>query len=236
MSSDLFKFGIFKKQAHILFVMGLFSICLLPARASEFADTVARVKQSVVGIGTVLSTRRPPFKFSGTGFAVGDGNLILTNAHVVSTTLDREKFEHWVVVTGGEKQRKVLPVKIVAKDEDHDLALLKIDTKLPPLILAPNARVREGNEYGFTGFPIGAVLGLYPVTHRAYISAITPIAIPASSTKQLDRNKINRLRESYQVLQLDAIAYPGNSGSPLYDPNTGEVIGILNMVFVKQSG
>ena len=35
------------------------------------------------------------------------------------------------------------------------------------------------------------------------------------------------------MFQLDATAYPGNSGSPLYDPATGEVIGIVNMVFVK---
>jgi serine protease Do len=35
------------------------------------------------------------------------------------------------------------------------------------------------------------------------------------------------------VFQLDATAFPGNSGSPLYDPATGEVVGILNMVFVK---
>ena len=35
------------------------------------------------------------------------------------------------------------------------------------------------------------------------------------------------------MLQLDATAYPGNSGSPLYDPETGAVYGIVNMVFVK---
>jgi S1-C subfamily serine protease len=35
------------------------------------------------------------------------------------------------------------------------------------------------------------------------------------------------------VFQLDATAYPGNSGSPIYDPETGEVIGIVNMVLVK---
>ncbi len=27
---------------------------------------------------------------------------------------------------------------------------------------------------------------------------------------------------------LDATAYPGNSGSPLYDPETGEVVGIIH--------
>ena len=35
------------------------------------------------------------------------------------------------------------------------------------------------------------------------------------------------------MLQLDATAYPGNSGSPVYDPETGDVIGIINMVLVK---
>ena len=37
------------------------------------------------------------------------------------------------------------------------------------------------------------------------------------------------------MYQLDATAYPGNSGSPLYDPETGVVIGVLNMVFVKST-
>ena len=32
-----------------------------------------------------------------------------------------------------------------------------------------------------------------------------------------------------------AIAYPGNSGSPVYHPATGEVIAILNSVYVKKS-
>jgi len=32
---------------------------------------------------------------------------------------------------------------------------------------------------------------------------------------------------------LDATAYPGHSGSPLYDPGSGEVVGIVNMVLVK---
>jgi S1-C subfamily serine protease len=36
------------------------------------------------------------------------------------------------------------------------------------------------------------------------------------------------------VFQLDATAYPGNSGSPLYHPETAEVIGVINKVFVKE--
>ena len=38
---------------------------------------------------------------------------------------------------------------------------------------------------------------------------------------------------AYSVFQLDATAYPGNSGSPVYDVASGEVVGIVNSVFVK---
>jgi S1-C subfamily serine protease len=45
---------------------------------------------------------------------------------------------------------------------------------------------------------------------------------------------INRLRNSaYNALQLDATAFPGNSGSPLYDPVTTRVYGVINSVFVQ---
>ena len=35
------------------------------------------------------------------------------------------------------------------------------------------------------------------------------------------------------MYQLDGTAYPGNSGGPLFDGESGEVIGVINMVFVK---
>jgi len=86
----------------------------------------------------------------------------------------------------------------------------------------------------FTGFPIGSVLGFIPVTHRGIVSALTPIVIPVDNIAHLSTPNRTRLaRGSLTVFQLDATAYPGNSGSPLFDPDSGEVIGILNMVLVK---
>jgi S1-C subfamily serine protease len=35
------------------------------------------------------------------------------------------------------------------------------------------------------------------------------------------------------IFQLDGTAYPGNSGSPVYDASTGKVLGVINAVFVK---
>ena len=59
-------------------------------------------------------------------------------------------------------------------------------------------------------------------------------AIPPPVAANLETRVVRRLMTgSFPVLQLDATAYPGNSGSPVYDPETGEVLGIINMVFVK---
>jgi S1-C subfamily serine protease len=88
----------------------------------------------------------------------------------------------------------------------------------------------------FTGFPIGATLGIIPATHRGMIAAITPIAIPSPAASNLDAKIVRRLTTGpFVVYQLDATAYPGNSGSPLYDPDTGEVVAIINMVLVKST-
>jgi S1-C subfamily serine protease len=94
---------------------------------------------------------------------------------------------------------------------------------------------REGSYVAFTGFPIGAVLGLYPVTHRGIIASITPTIIPVDNAQQISIKMLKMLRNPYLVYQLDATAYPGNSGSALYDVDSGEVIGIINKVFVQES-
>ena len=45
---------------------------------------------------------------------------------------------------------------------------------------------------------------------------------------------ISRIRDSaYTVFQLDGTAYPGNSGSALYDPEDGTVYGIINSAFIQ---
>jgi len=60
------------------------------------------------------------------------------------------------------------------------------------------------------------------------------VAIPSANAQQLDPKVIRRVQAgAFDVFQLDATAYPGNSGSPLYDVERGEVRGIINMVFVK---
>ncbi|MEO9135992.1 MAG: serine protease [Casimicrobiaceae bacterium] len=206
-------------------------------RASEISDTIARVKPSIVAVGTFERTRAPAFQFRGTGFAVADGTTIATNAHVLPSVTDDSHEEVLAILLpgSGKEGAQVRQAKRVAIDVGTDLALLKMDgAPLPPLKLRDSDTAREGQLVLFTGFPIGAVLGVFPATHRGMISAITPIAIPQGRAADLNPAVIRRLTTgSFPVFQLDATAYPGNSGSPIYDPVTGEVLGIVNMVFVK---
>ncbi len=215
-------------------------LCILSvagqAPADTLPDTVARLKASVVGVGTLERTRRPPAQLLGTGFVVGDGRHVLSNAHVVPDKLDKDKQESLVVFVGGGPAPEVRLATKVAEDLDHDLVLLKIsEAPLPALQLGDSAAVREGEVYAFTGFPLGAVLGLYPVTHRGMVAAITPMAVPPANAGQLTPDLLRRLQANYAVFQLDATAYPGNSGSPLYDMATGTVMGIVNKIFVQES-
>ncbi len=208
---------------------------LLKAETSSLPETIVKIKPSIVGVGTYLPIRQPRSNLTGTGFVVADGRYVITNAHVVAEELKELKKERRVVFVGTGRSPKVLKVEIVKRDDEHDLALLRIleGPVLPALRIGSSASVKEGQLYAFTGFPIGAVLGLYPVTHQGIVSSITPIAIPAFHSGQLNPKLIRRLKEPYRVFQLDATAYPGNSGSPLYDTDSGEVIGVINKVFVK---
>jgi len=211
-------------------------ICFLTAvtNAGDLADTVVLVKPSIVGVGTYLPTRAPQSQLYGTGFVVGDGYHVITNAHVVKLKLAIDKKEKLVVFAGTGKRVSQRDARVLVLDEAHDLALLRISgTKLPALTVTDSRQAREGQHYAFTGFPIGVILGLYPATHRGIISSITPIAAPMGDSRQLTPELIKRLKASYEIFQLDATAYPGNSGSPLYDEQTGQVIGVINSVFVK---
>jgi serine protease Do len=207
------------------------------AWAADVVDTIARVKGSVVGVGTFERTRAPPFQFRGTGFAVGDGSIVVTNAHVLPTTVDPSRGETLAILVASPDggATTVREVTRLAIDYGTDLALVKLTgAPLPALKLHDSTRVREGQEVLMTGYPIGAVLGPVAATHRGMISAITPIAIPQGRAGDLDPAVIRRLASGpFSVFQLDATAYPGSSGSPIYDPATGDVLGIVNMVFVK---
>ena len=205
------------------------------ADAGELSRTIAAVKGSVVGVGTFLKTRSPSTVFNGTGFVVDDGLSVITNAHVVPEFLNTENRETLGIVIARGAEIEFRPAVLVALDREHDLAHLRISgAPLHALKLGYSDNVAEGQELAFTGFPLGMVLGLHPATHRALLAAITPIVMPSLSSKQLDLKMIAQLKRTpFSIFQLDGTAYPGNSGSPVYDPADGTVLAVINMTFVK---
>jgi serine protease Do len=218
------------------------SALLLLASMAANADLVQfikSVKPGVVAIGAQYPAKavprgKPAVEYWGTGFAIGDGTEIVTNYHVVTANeLDVTKKQELVVFVGEGNKARAYPATVHKADMDHDLAILKIGGAVPSLSLSDSSMLEAGSDIAFIGYPLGMVLGLYPVTHKGMISTVSPIVLPAFSSKTLTAAQIRRLRDPLTVYQLDATAYPGNSGSPLFDVKTGKVVGIINSVFVK---
>lgn len=199
-------------------------------------DTIERLKPAVLLIGTFKPTDSPRFQLRGTGFVVGDGHLVVTNAHVLPTDLSSADAPSLVVqVRQASGEWQMRPARVLGTNAARDLALLRMDGPAGlAMRLGNSATVREGADLAFMGFPIGGVLGFSVVTHRATVSSITAAALPSPSAGRLSEQAIRGLRGgTFEIFQLDATAYPGNSGGPLFDPDTGDVMGVMNMVLIK---
>lgn len=252
---------------------GAFGTGLPHLARADLVEVIAAVRPSVLPVGTFGATDNPRFGFRGSGFVVGDGTLVATNAHVLPPAGEGDGARRLAVAlrrgtggtagssaggtpggtgagpiavappaaapgtSGGGEMFELRLATLAAADRARDLALLRLEgAPLPPLVLEEPDRVREGQAIALMGFPIGGALGFAPVTHRGIVASITTVALPAATASQLDPRAISRLRDgNFEVLQLDATAYPGNSGGPLLDAATGRVLGVVNMVLVKGS-
>jgi serine protease Do len=203
-------------------------------------EVVAVAKPSIVVVGTWQRTRSPAFVPLGTGFVVGDGHHVATNAHVRLRQQNTEQMEMMVVVLPAEpNQPPNAPreVRRIAIDEVHDLALLRLQGGAPlPALPLSAATVREGQGIALLGFPLAGLLGLVPALQIGVVSAIAPITIPAARADKLEASVIRQMASgAYPIYVLDAVARPGNSGSPVIDVETGQVIGIVSGGMVRQA-
>lgn len=206
--------------------------------AGDLVELVRASKPSVLAIGIYNATAAPRLTFRGTGFVVADGTLVVTNAHVLPDPDDKTFGNeiHVRVVTGAAApdERKA---KVERVDRERDVALLRIGgAPLPALPLAPRELASEGTAIALMGFPIGGQLGMIPVTHRGLLSSVANVVMPTPSARQLNARAVVQLREGgFSIYQLDATAYPGNSGGPVLDTSSGKVIGVMSMVLAKGS-
>jgi S1-C subfamily serine protease len=193
---------------------------------SALSSILPQIKAATVLIGLPpeqLDDRTPG---TGTGFFVIETGLVLTNRHVVEPHLNA-KLDQWLRVWL-PAQPKPVPYQIsdYLLDPHHDLCLLWVDDdgRLPaPLPIARDYQVREGEAVALCGYPYGftnlfnrgkpGLRGVNSVVQRAIISALWPY--PSSRGSEVT------------LMQLDTLTNPGNSGSPVFLPSTGEVIGVL---------
>jgi S1-C subfamily serine protease len=226
-------FRTIKKIAVLVFLcISLFRPAFTEAE-EDLVSLIREVKPSIVAVGTYYFNDKPKVKFYGTGFVIKDGGIVVTNHHVINQIIEKKIVERLRIFHDALPNTGIETI-ILAEDKTHDLALLKIKgEKLPPFKLGDSKTAREGEAVAFTGYPVGLVLGLNPTTHVGIISAIAPILLPSPTARAIKSDLIAYLRNPYDIFQLDATAYPGNSGSPVYLRRNGQVIGVINMVFVK---
>ena len=219
-----------------LLLVHIWAFAALTAGANELVHTLADIRGGIVAVVNFDPLAQPRAKIIGTGFAVDDGGLIVTNFHVVNAFEKGSATGRLAILVGRGKDAKMHEVAIVSSEPLYDIALLQITdgARLKPLQLASSAyTMAEGSDIAMTGFPLGQVLGLYPITHKGIISAHAPNIIPQGNARFLNPEVIRRQR--FLIYQLDITSYPGNSGSPVYDPADGKVVAILNAAYVRKT-
>lgn len=183
------------------------------ATAGTLQELAAKTNPSVVLLTVSDAAGRTLGK--GTGFFVSPDGRIVTNHHVI---------EGGVKVTATLKDgRKLEAEGLVADDEDHDLAIIKVPGDAhPALPLGQSRTLRQGDEIVVIGSP----LGLSGTLSTGIVSAIRDER--SLEAEALEGNepagKHDRLFKGWGI-QVTAAISPGSSGSPIMSLS-GEVVAV----------
>ena len=201
-----------------------------------FVAMVAKVRPSVLAIGTYYFKDKPSAQYVGTGFVIDDGRTIVTNAHVIETIRKNDRLEYLTIFAPDTRPKQGRRAVFMAEDKFHDVALLRInDPALPPLELDIDGALLQGQAVGVIGYPLGMRLGVVPAVHKGVVAAVVSAVRPLPEGAKLTPELIRALRHPYMLYQLDVVVFPGNSGSPLFDAKTGRVIGLINRTLAAKT-
>jgi len=140
-------------------------------RATAFVRVLGRVSTAVTRAWTERHEGEETLLATGTAFAVSPDGLLLTSRHVIEgLELVRERLGERVEVTHEITRIEVLlpaeaagsgvfAARLVAEDEENDLALLRIPAvDLPWLPLGDTGALAPGDALRVLGFPRGSVV------------------------------------------------------------------------------
>ena len=177
-------------------------------------DIVRKTKNSVVFITNLqyvrdffYSSDQPVPQGSGSGFVWDDQGHIVTNFHVI------EEGDKFMVSLPNQKQ---VEAKLVGRDPNKDIAVLKLSEKVPdltPVRIGTSVDLQVGQKV----IAIGNPFGFDHTVTKGIVSALGRSMPGAGGVT---------IRE---MIQTDASINPGNSGGPLLD-SAGELIGMNTMI------
>jgi S1-C subfamily serine protease len=140
-----------------------------------------------------------PTGVCGTAFVVHPSGLLVTNAHVVSST-GGSRGRIRVALRPGEPSQEVLVASVLRTDVERDLAVLKIDKAkgLTVLPLGDSDRLTELTELVGFGYPFGTRL------------AAEKTDLPAVTVSISSVTSLRRKGGVLSALQLDGALNPGH--------------------------
>lgn len=151
-------------------------------------------------------------KASGSGFFVTSDGYLITSYHVVDGGAA-------IIV---KTDNGLVIARIVAKDPENDLALLKVDGQFTAISFAVESTAKPGQTVFAVGYPMLGSQESPAKVNRGVIGSATGF------------------REDVRRYRIDAGVQPGNAGGPLVDEN-GSVVGVVvarsnATVVVQQTG
>jgi Do/DeqQ family serine protease len=184
-----------------------------PAVVNVFTSRTVRARRTISFFDMMRDMGRAPTEkvqnSLGSGVIVRDTGVIVTNAHVV-----KGADELRIVLN----DRREFEAKVIAQDEEIDLAVLQIDTKgerLPTLNIDKSSDL----EIGDIVLAIGNPFGVGQTVTSGIISALGRTNVTDTSS----------------FIQTDAAVNPGNSGGALVDLS-GQLIGVNTAIFSRSGG
>jgi 2-alkenal reductase len=188
----------------------------LQINTTDIETTITQAAQKVgPAVVTVVGTIPGQMTFfgqtgdqtvSGSGVFITDNGYVLTNNHVVDGTKDIT-----IVLSDGSTEKAA----IVGTDLYSDIAVLKVDGKVPAVAALGNSDMLKPGE---SVIAIGSPLGNFKNTVTVGVVSATGRSIDTGNGYQVE-----------DLIQTDAAINHGNSGGPLVNL-AGEVIGINTMI------
>jgi len=149
----------------------------------------------------------------GSGVLASPDGVVVTNNHVIQGSGEAE-------ITVALSDGREFPAKVVLKDDQSDLAVLRLDAKgvqFPSIVFADS----DSLEVGDLVLAIGDPFGVGQTVTSGIVSALARTQIGISD---------------YQFfIQTDAAINPGNSGGALVDMD-GKLVGINTAIFSRSGG